>query len=214
MEAGEPKNLGLLVKASQYVIFKRNVFSDFAQACQVFGMPTRIGKYDAFDDKTRQELEIALKNAGSASYIVIPKGSDIEFVNSNTVGSEVIFRGMIDACNDEISKLLICSTMTLESTGGSYAQAKTHQDSERQVYNSDKLFVKTILNDQLIPILARAGYNIDGGQFLFKENEFIDKVTRLEMDLKLKNILDISDDYFYETYNVPKPVNKQYKEVN
>ncbi len=61
------------------------------------------------------------------------------------------------------------------------------------------------MNDKLVPLLRMHGFKTGKGKFFFKEQEHIDLPTRLDMDLKLAEKVKIDDEYFYETYNVPKP---------
>ena len=213
LEVGEKDSLGLLMKAAQYVIYKRGGFGDWAQYCELFGMPFRVGKYDGYDEKTRTDLENALKAAGSAAYIVIPKEADLNFIQNNTSGSSILYDMLIDTCNKELSKLILGQTMTTEA-GGALAQAKVHQEVEKEIHYADKLFVKNILNDRLIPLLQVHGFNVDGGKFIFQEKENIDKKTRLDMDLKLSEKIRIDDSYFYETYNIPLPKNMKNGSIN
>jgi phage gp29-like protein len=204
LEVGEWDSLGLLMKAAQYVIYKRGGFGDWAQYCELFGMPFRVAKYDGYDDKTRTDLENALKAAGSAAYIVIPKEADLNFIQNNSVGSSILYDMLVDTCNKELSKLILGQTMTTEASGA-YAQAKIHLEVENEIHFADKLFVKNILNEKLIPLLQIHGFNVGNGKFMFQEKENIDKKTKLEMDLKLSEKIKIDDNYFYETYNIPKP---------
>ncbi|HRA60478.1 MAG TPA: DUF935 family protein [Bacteroidia bacterium] len=213
LEVGEKDSLGLLMKAAQYVIYKRGGFGDWAQYCELFGMPFRVAKYDGYDEKTRTDLENALKAAGSAAYIVIPKEADLNFIQNNTSGSSILYDMLIDTCNKELSKLILGQTMTTEA-GGALAQAKVHQEVEKEIHYADKLFVKNILNDRLIPLLQVHGFNVDGGKFIFQEKENIDKKTRLDMDLKLSEKIRIDDSYFYETYNIPLPKNMKNGSIN
>lgn len=213
LEVGEKDSLGLLMKAAQYVIYKRGGFGDWAQYCELFGMPFRVAKYDGYDEKTRTDLENALKAAGSAAYIVIPKEADLNFIQNNTSGSSILYDMLIDTCNKELSKLILGQTMTTEA-GGALAQAKVHQEVEKEIHYADKLFVKNILNDRLIPLLRVHGFNVDGGKFIFQEKENIDKKTRLDMDLKLSEKIRIDDSYFYETYNIPLPKNMKNGSIN
>lgn len=204
IEVGEADNLGLLMKAAQYVIYKRGGFGDWAQYAELFGMPFRVAKYDGYDEKTRSELESALRDAGSAAYVVIPKEAELEFIQNNAQASSNLYETLINLCNRELSKLILGQTMTTDA-GGSLAQAKVHQEAEHDLLMADKLFVKNILNDKLIPLLKMHGYNMGTGKFFFREQEHIDMKTRLDMDLKLAEKIKIDDEYFYETYNVPMP---------
>ncbi len=204
IEVGEKDSLGLMMKAAQYVIYKRGGFGDWAQYTELFGMPFRIAKYDGYDDKTRADLETALKQAGSAAYVVIPKEADLQFIQNNTVGSTILYDMLINTCNRELSKLILGQTMTTEA-GGSMAQAKVHAEVEKQIHLADKLFVKNVLNDKLRPLLQMHGYNVGKGKFIFLEKENIDKKTKLDMDLKLAQKIKIDDSYFYENYDIPLP---------
>jgi len=49
LEVGENNSLGLLMKAAQYIIYKRGGFGDWAQYCELFGMPFRVAKYDGYE---------------------------------------------------------------------------------------------------------------------------------------------------------------------
>ena len=204
LEVGEADALGLLMKAAQYVIYKRGGFGDWAQYCELFGMPFRVAKYDGYDEKTRTDLENALKAAGSAAYIVIPKEAELSFIQNNTTGSSILYDMLVDNCNKELSKLILGQTMTTEASGA-YAQAKIHLEVEMEIHFADKLFVKNILNEKLIPLLQIHGFNVGNGKFIFQEKENIDKKTKLDMDLKLAEKIKIDDNYFYETYNIPLP---------
>ena len=204
VEVGEPDALGLMLKAAQYVIYKRGGFGDWAQYAELFGMPFRVAKYDGYDEKTRGELETALKDAGSAAYIVIPKEANFEFIQNNAQASNTLYEALINVCNKEISKLILGQTLTTEA-GGALAQAKIHQEVEHEILVSDKLFVRNVLNDKMVPLLQMHGYIPGRGKFLFKEQEHTDLKTRLEMDLKLAEKIKIDDKYFYETYNIPMP---------
>ena len=208
LEVGESDSLGLLMKAAQYVIYKRGGFGDWAQYCELFGMPFRVAKYDGYDDKTRSDLESALKAAGSAAYIVIPKEAELNFIQNNTQGSAILYDMLVDSCNKEMSKLILGQTMTTEASGA-YAQAKIHLEVENEIHFADKLFVKNILNEKLIPLLQMHGFTVGKGKFIFQEKENIDKDTKLRMDLKLAERIKIDDSYFYETYNIPTPKNKE-----
>jgi hypothetical protein len=204
LEVGDKQGLGLLMKAAQYVIYKRGGFGDWAQYCELFGMPFRVAKYEGYDEKTRQELETALKEAGSAAYMVIPKEAEINFVQGSHTGTAVHYEVLVNSCNKELSKLILGQTMTTEESGA-YAQAKIHLEVEKEIHYADKLFVKNILNEKLLPLLRKHGMLQGKGKFGFLEAENIDKKTRLDMDLRLAEKIVIDDEYFYETYQIPHP---------
>jgi hypothetical protein len=208
IQSGQKRDLGLLLKAAQYVIYKRGGFGDWSQFAEIFGMPFRIGKYDGYDEQTRHQLEQALANAGSASYAVIPRESDIEFLqNYGNAGSNVVFESLIEACNTEISKLILGNTLTTESGGvGSQALGTVHQSVEDQIHYADKMFILFNLNEKLTPLLKQHGYPINElGEWTYEESANIALKERIEIDMKVSEKVPISDDYWYKTYGIEKP---------
>ncbi len=205
LEVGDTKSLGLLMQCTQYVIFKRNCLSDWSSYAETFGTPLRVAKYEGFDETARKALENAMEAAGNAAYVILPKDAQIDFIQNNTQGSAILYDMLVDSLNKELSKIIVGQTMTSEA-GGSLAQAKVHLEVEHDINTADKLFVAHILNDKLKPLLNTHGFNVTNGKFIFQEQEKIDLPTRLQMDLKLSERVKIDDEYFYKTYNIPKPI--------
>ena len=57
-------------------------------------------------------------------------------------------------------------------------------------------------------LLLKHGYPADG-EFDFTEDETTSLTDRIAVDVQLNGIIPISDEYFYETYGIPKPENYQ-----
>lgn len=209
VEAGEKYDLGLLLKAGPYVIYKRNCLGDYSQYCERFGQPFRKGSYDPYDENTRKLLQQALEEAGSAAYGIFPDGTNIEFIEAkNQSGSSDLYSGMINQMNTEISKLFLGQNLTTESgTKGARSLGDVHMEVEEDIHNADRLFVKMVLNNQFKQMMNQHGFNLDKGEFDFLSSETIDLLDRITIDEKLKQMIPMDDEYFYETYNVPKPDN-------
>ena len=206
ISAGRDKDLGLLLKAAQYVIYKRGGFGDWSQFAELFGMPFREGVYDGHDPNMRAELINALKKMGGAPYIAVPEGAKINTHNSGAQsGSAVLYDKLVNACNKEISKIIVGQTMTTED-GSSKSQAEVHQDVEKQINLADKKYIKDILNTQFKRLWEARGIAVTG-EFCFNEAEKLTSEQKLERDLKVSNKVPIDDDYWYDTYDIPKPDN-------
>ena len=90
--------------------------------------------------------------------------------------------------------------------GSSRAQSQTHKEVENAVNKSDRRFIQRILNQKFLPILEARGYPVKGGSFDFPEAEAdITLTERFNIDSQLNEIIPIGEDYFYETYGIPKP---------
>lgn len=209
VEFGDANDLGILLKAAQYVIYKRGGFGDWAQFAELFGMPFRVGTYDGYDDTQRIKLEEALAKQGGAGYVVKPKGSDIAFIQNQTNADGKLYDILVAACNKELSKIILGQTMTTED-GASRSQAQVHQGVEEAIFVADVVRVRRTLNSKFIPILQAAGIDTKGGSFSVKNfgREKLSLKDFAEIVLKLKgNGLPVDDDYLYETFGIPKPLN-------
>jgi hypothetical protein len=211
LEVGENKSLGLLVKAAGMVLYKKNCLGDWSQYIELFGQPTKIGKYNAHDEQTRNELNKILSEMGSAAWAVLPESASIEFIQNQSMASAGLYEAFVTLIDSQISRLILGNTMTTTSETGGLAQAKVHQEEQRQITFADQLYVKNILNDKLIPIFKDTfGINCGNGRFIFRDTEHIDKPTKLEMDLKIykETGIEIDESYWREQYNIPAPTNK------
>lgn len=207
LEVGNDKDLGLILRAAPFAIYKRGGFGDWAQFVELFGMPDRIGKYDMGDDETRKILTDLFTNAGSARWAVVPKSADIESKDDSSYSANSLYKDFKNACNEEILIGILGQTMTTQN-GSSKSQSETHKEVEEGVNKADRRFVQRVLNKVLLPRLEKRGFPVSGGFFYFPEaGENLTTTERLEIDVRLKNEvgIDIDDDYFYETYGVPKP---------
>lgn len=198
--------LGLLYKVAPYVLLKKGDISDWATFCEIFGMPTRIGKYDPNTPGNEAQLRRALQDMGANAWMAIPNGSEIEFPESNSKTGNDIYERFANFCNAEISKCIVGNTMTTEvGKNGSRSQGEVHERGEDDIKRADRRFVERILNERIIPLLIKQGFNIpEGAEFKAVEEEAeLTKAQQLEMDLKIhKQVAPIKQEYFAEEYNV------------
>lgn len=209
LEVGKPRDLGILLRVAQYVIYKRGDFGDWAQFAELFGMPFRTGKYDDFDENGREQLEKTLDEAGSAAWAVIPKSTELDTVANNSNSTGETFERLKNACDKEITISILGQTMTTHATSGSgYAQGKIHQDVEGEKHKTDKKFVARILNEKLTPILELAGFPVKDGEWSFEEEDGRTIKEKVQTATMLRKAgTPVSDDYMYEITNIPKPDN-------
>lgn len=212
---GDKRNLGELLACSLYAIYKRGAFGDFAQYVEIFGQPVRIMQYDAYDTRTKQELRELLNRSGSSLAMMIPKQASFQMLDGkNSNGTGELHKNLIECCNQEMSIALLGNTETTSSSRGSgYAQAKVQEEQQDEITKEDIRLVESYLNDPyFICLLAGYGYPVQGGEFKIKEDlnlEYLSK--RIEIDLKVAEKVAISSDYWYDTYGLPKPENKNNK---
>ncbi|MBX2916438.1 MAG: DUF935 family protein [Cyclobacteriaceae bacterium] len=208
---GESNNLGLLLMAAPYIIYKNNCYGDWAQYIEIFGQPVRVIYYDAHDKKTKMELREVLDESGSSLALMIPKQAEFKLFDgkeSNADGE--LYSKFIKSCNQDVSVLILGNTETTSSSSKSgLAQAQEHNKQQVEIIKSDLHFVEAMLNsNRFKAILKSYGLPVDQGRFKFCLDIDLESLReRIDIDTKVNNMVPIDPDYFYRTYGIPKPKN-------
>lgn len=209
----DDNNYGLLVKAIPWTLYKRGAVGDFAQYIELFGQPMRVGKYSAYDQNTRDQLEEAMEKAGGSMSIMLPKEAEFDIKDGKSSnGDGKLHETFVKSlCNSELSVLVLGVTETTVSSNSSgYGQSKVHQDQTYEITQDDMDYELENLNDPaFINILRSYGYNIpEGAEVVHVEDADLKWLNdRIQVDEKVGKLIPIEDDYYYETYNIPKPKN-------
>lgn len=205
IEVGKDNDLGLLLNLIPLVIYKRGGFGDYAQYVELFGMPQRIGKYEAYDNESRKALEEAMEKMGSAPYLVVPKSTDIETAKTEGKSGGTVYAEFRQACNEEMLIGVLGQTMTTLN-GSSRSQSETHMEVEADMHADDQKFIARLLNEQLTWRLEKRGFPVTNGKWLFPEKgENISLKDRITIDEKVNNKVPIPKAYWYKTYGIPEP---------
>lgn len=207
VEVGKPKDLGAMMIALPYVLYKRGAFGDWAQFAELFGMPFRVGKYNPWDESTRQKLLTALAEMGGAGYAVIPDGTSLDFHNANAGSNQsALYKDLVEVCNSELSKIFLGQTMTTDQ-GSSRSQGEVHERVEDGITLADMRRTEFLLNWELHPRLEKLGYPVSKGRFEFDLTRNLPLEKRIEMDMKVSEQLggQIPARYWYDTYGLPEP---------
>lgn len=208
MWAGDPTDMGLFIKAAQYVIYKRGNFGDWAQFAELFGMPFREARYDDYDDETRRKLEHAMEYYGSAAFAILPKSADFKLHDAVKGTAGALYDLLHKACNAEISKSILGNTLTTEQgDSGARSLGEVHKDVEDAKHISDIKYITDIIDTKFKSILKLFGYDVSGGHIWFKsgENDWDLMSKKWSVLSGLSRQVPISDDYIYQEFDIPKP---------
>ncbi|TKT89485.1 phage portal protein family protein [Dyadobacter frigoris] len=201
---GEPDDLGLLLIATILVLIKRGNLSDWAQFNEIFGQPMRKGTYDPHMPGNKTQLLQALEQAGAMSYIAVPNGSNVEFIEANKSGASDTYDGLYEKMEKGLSKLIVGQTMTTED-GSSRSQGEVHERVAQAIAQDDRLFVTKLLNGRVRNMMIAQGFpEAATGEFQFMDEEAtIPKDKRLTMDLSIHTqVAPLTIEYFEQEYNV------------
>lgn len=206
MLIGDPRSLGRLTKAALYVIYKRNSMSDFAAFIEKFGRPFIEGEYDGYDEKIRRKLLNDLFRHSGGSVLVRPAGSKITLHDIASKGATgELHKTFIQLCDEEISKLYLGSTLTVEvGDKGTQALGNVHQEGQEDVAGLTKQWLLDVLNYELTDVLTDLGLRTRGGEFSFAAPKTKNLTARANVDQTLFNMgVAFPESYFAETYGIP-----------
>jgi SPP1 gp7 family putative phage head morphogenesis protein len=193
------------------VWFKKHGVKYWVVFGERFGSPTTVGKYPRGSGKPEQDkLLAALEAIQKETGIIIPEDLVIELLEAARKTSTDTYEKLCQFMDLQISKAVLGQTLTTEvGERGSYAASKTHEDVRQDIVKADADLLCELLNNTLIPWLV--DYNHPDvrayPQIWIHTEEEEDLKPLAERDKILtKDVgLPVSKQYFYDTYNIPKP---------
>ena len=119
--------------------FKTGGFKFFMQYCEKYAVPTPVAEYPlGMIDKHIDQIEEALANLLSNSYMVVPSGTKVSLLTPASSGSTLPQKELIDLCNQEMSEALTSQSMVSNNRGiGSQAASQEASKRQKSVNNAD-----------------------------------------------------------------------------
>ena len=204
----EPRGLGSLATCAPYALYKRGNMGDWAQFCQIFGMPIREYTYSAGDEEARKRLLADAKKQGANAVYIHPEGSSMTLHEAQgKSGTNDLYERFTANCNDEMSIAILGNTLTTKSSeNGTQALGTVQAKEQMKITEDDVQFILDLLNYDMTDIFASLGVNTEGGEFVRVEAKYQDKQVQINVVSKLKEMgLPMSDEYLYKTFDVEKP---------
>ncbi len=200
IEVGDRCELGILNKAVPLALWKRQGFSAYAEFCEVFGMPLRIGKTDIRDEELRANMSEMLKNMGSSSWALLDESESVEYIErKNSDGS--VYDGLIRLANEEIAKLIVGVTM-LSDSGSSRSQASVHENVAIEYSLSDMKLLEYLVNGKLIPLMINLGIDLNGYTFQFDYNEKIEIQDKISAYAEVAKFNNVSSKWVLDNFGI------------
>lgn len=199
---GEKKDLGLLMYLAPYVIWKKNAMAAWAEFAEVFGSPIRIGKTDVRDEMTRKNMENMLRNMGVASWAVLDLNDNIDLMQASRTDAYQVFDNMVARCNSEISKIILGQTGTTDEKSYS-GSANVHEGVAEMIAKQDTLKMQFIIEDQLVPMMIRNGFDLAGCTFKYDDSESLPLAEQAKIDVSLLQAgIKLEHEYLEHKYGV------------
>lgn len=198
---GEKTDLGLFQKLTPYVIWKKNALNAWAEYAEVFGVPIRITKTNVRDETQRKNAENMMRNMGVATWSVLDLQDEFEIIENGRSDAYEVFDKMVERCNSEISKVILGQTGTTDEKA--YAgSAAVQGEVAAQIAKQDQLWMQFIINNQLIPMMNRLGFGLDGFTFEFDLTEQLNVAEQAKIDAAFMPYVKFDKEYLEKRYGI------------
>lgn len=150
------------------LIWKKNALQGWAIFSERFGIPLVKIETNKTAKGDIDKLEEMAKKMGQAARAIIPMGSKLEVLDSAAKGDPYkVYLEQAKMHNDEIAKCMLGGTMITDN-GSSRSQSEVMERTlDGKVSETDLKMIEFAVNDQLIPILIKAGLPFN------EEDEFV-----------------------------------------
>ena len=144
-------------------LFKNYSVRDLAEFLEIYGLPTRLGRYPVgADDTDKSTLLQAVRDIGHNAAGIIPETMALELLNAAS-GSSDPFMAMTEWAEKTASKVILGGTLTTQADGRSSTNAlgQVHNEVRHDLLVSDaKQLAGTLTQQLLAPLLwLNKGFN-------------------------------------------------------
>ena len=165
-------------------------------------MPMRVAKTTTRDKNEWRRLERMLEEAGSNLAMVTGMETEVQFVEFGKGDAFNVYDKRIDRANSELSKLVIGQTMTIED-GSSLSQSETHLQVFQNLVESDRDFLRDIVNNQLIPKMVKQVFPLQGLRFEWDDVDDYSPAQQIQYETMISDRYEVDPSYFAEKYGMP-----------
>nr|WP_164905190.1 DUF935 family protein [Aequorivita sp. H23M31] len=153
IQVGKDKDLGLLAKMAPVILSKKLGFGSWLDYVEKYGVGNLFITTDREDAGRLKQLVEAAKNF-KASGFMVGRGNEKFEIKGGDAGNPANFDLLIDRANSEMSKRILGgSGITDEKSFVGSAEIQFRMAKDR--YDSDRLLLKNVINQQLFPRLAK-----------------------------------------------------------
>lgn len=161
IEIGNTDELGLMADLCGQLIWKRNAQQSWAEYSERFGMPLITATTNTSSDADIARTRGMLSTLGEAAQAVLPAGTTIDVKETKAGDNYLVYDKQIERINSEMGKPITGGTM-ISDNGASRSQGEVHERNlDDKIAARDKRIITFITNDQLIPMLARKGHDLN-----------------------------------------------------
>jgi len=187
-------------------IFSRQWLVRYAE---LFGIPFRVARHDpGADDDEKWAIMNALEEMGSAGVAVVPKGTEIDLLESTKSASENPQSILLDRRDRSADILILGQTLTTDvGDSGSRALGDVHQSIRMDRLVEVTEWTSDVVNSSIIPAILDLNYgNTDEcPKMRLEVPESGSALEKIQRDEIFTRIAPIGKSTFYARHGVPVP---------
>jgi SPP1 gp7 family putative phage head morphogenesis protein len=164
IQVGGDRDLGLLKDVAPAAISKKYAVASWLELVEKFGIPPRTVTTDSYSNTRHQELASMMAQMVSSHYAVLQGNEKLEVLNGINGDPHQVFDSLIIRLNSEQNKRVLGHDSASGTTDakGTYGSMQILQDVANDRHESDKTFIKYLINKELIPrlLLISPAYSV------------------------------------------------------
>lgn len=181
---------------------------------EIFGQPTRIGKYPpGTTQEVIDKMLAMIKDMGMTAAGVFPTGTEFDAIASGIAASQAAWpqERVWKLVNEEVTKLWIGGTLTtqMDQAGGSQASTNVHKEGFDELRDEDITDESDVIAGQFFSPFVRNAYGDDGLVYLplFRRTVEETKDDKGDMEVLAKGINEcggqIPQRYLHDRFALP-----------
>lgn len=200
IEVGRKDELGILSQVAPVAIVKKYAVGSWSEYTERFGIPAMWVNTTSTDKKRMDQLEDMLTNIRSRLWAIFGGDEKFETMPTPGVDAHKVFDELIQRMNSEMSKRILGQDGTSDSkdTKGTYGSLQILAGVAEDRHQADKAFVAHVVNNELMPRLAKLGYKFGDVRFEWDELADLAPMQLVEAVSKLGTLYDINPEYLEE----------------
>lgn len=155
IKSGIPIRGGFARIAAWAYMCKGYTLKDWLAFAEVFGMPLRLGKYDAgARPEDKDVLRMAVSNLGVDAAAIFPKSMDIALIEASKSASTDFFERLAQYLDNQITVGILGQTATTQGTPGKLGNESVQQKVREDIRDDDAgQLEETLQRDLVIPFI-------------------------------------------------------------
>ncbi|MDY3343761.1 DUF935 family protein [Riemerella anatipestifer] len=205
IQVGKDKDLGMLAQMAPTILAKKLAMGAWLDFVEKYGIPPLFITTEREDERRMNELWDMASNFKAANFMIGRGAEKFEIPNITTTNAQQVFDSLIERTNSEMSKRILGGT-GLTDEKGFVGSVEIQYQLAKDRFESDKLFLQNLINQELIPRLIKLSpvyAPLQGHSFEWDNAEVFDASKLADLVTKLGVHFHIDPEYIERKTGIP-----------